>query len=150
MSDYEKEKRSIASKKLWKNEEFRERQLKIRKDENGVYKSKEFRDKISKIVQGENNPNYGHYWTEEMKQKLSQKRKANGKYKGGNNARSVKIVNEDENLLFLCKKDAMEYYLETRSHINTMLNKGILKFYDENKHKDYKIISYDNYVHAKN
>ena len=35
---------------------------------SGYVVSDEFREKMRQIVMGENNPNYGHHWTEEMKQ----------------------------------------------------------------------------------
>lgn len=84
-----KKKISESSKKRWEDEEYLSRQMEHRL--NGVYQSDEFRAKISNIVQGENNPNYGNRWTEEQKQKMSKKRKENGKSKGENNSRATKI-----------------------------------------------------------
>lgn len=42
------------------------------------------------IGEGENNNNYGKHWTDEMKEKLSNKRKKNGKSKGGKNPKAIK------------------------------------------------------------
>ena len=78
-----REKHRRNSIERWENEEFRNKMIKIRNESNSVYQSEEFRNKISNLVQGENNPNYGHYWTNEMKEKASQQKK--GKYKGENN-----------------------------------------------------------------
>lgn len=70
-----KEKISKSSKKLWSNKEFKEKVVKLRNDPNSVYQSKEFKEKISSLVQGENNPNYNHKWSDEMKKSLSNKLK---------------------------------------------------------------------------
>ena len=56
----------------------------------GWIASDEFRQKISQIVSGENNPNYGHYWSDKQKMIASQKRK--GTYAGTNNPRATKII----------------------------------------------------------
>lgn len=57
--------------------------IEIRNSDDSVYKTEEFKNKISKIVQGENNPNYGNYWSDEQKHSLSEKMK--GRYEGKNN-----------------------------------------------------------------
>lgn len=44
----------------------------------------EYRDKMRQLVMGENNPNYGHRWTEEMKQEARDRCK-NRNYFGKNN-----------------------------------------------------------------
>lgn len=144
----EETKRLISehSKAMWEDVDFKERMIKSRRDENSVYQSKEFKEKISNIVKGENNPNYGHYWTDEMKENLSKKRKANGKSKGGNNARSIKIVDEELKILFPCKKDAMEYFECSRRTIDNMIKKNKLVLFDENIHINYNVISYDKYT----
>lgn len=49
--------------------------IEIRNSDDSVYKTEEFKNKISKIVQGENNPNYGNYWSDEQKHSLSEKMK---------------------------------------------------------------------------
>ena len=50
----------------------------------------EFRAKMSRIVSGKNNPNYGHHWSQELKDKLSQKKK--GTKLGKDNPRATKII----------------------------------------------------------
>ena len=78
-----KENQSVIHKQIWGNKDYRDKMIEIRNSDNSVYKTEEFRNKISKIVQGENNPNYGNYWTEEQKENLSKKMK--GRYDGENN-----------------------------------------------------------------
>lgn len=41
------------------------------------------------VGEGENNNNYGRHWTEEMKLKLSRKRRKNGKSKGSKNPKAI-------------------------------------------------------------
>lgn len=50
---------------------------------SGLIVSDEFREKMKQLVMGEKNPNYGHKWTEEMKQNLREKMK--NRYDGENN-----------------------------------------------------------------
>ena len=103
-----RDKQSQIHKAQWQDEEFRERMLMIRADENGPYKSQEFREKIAELVQGENNPNYGNYWTEEMKQHLSEVRKANGLSANENNPRATRIICIETGEVFNCIKFAMQ------------------------------------------
>lgn len=105
-----RDKQSKIHKAQWQDEEFRERMLMIRTDENGPYKSQEFREKIAELVQGENNPNYGNYWTEEMKQHLSEVRKANGLSANENNPRATRIICIETGEVFNCIKFAMQKY----------------------------------------
>lgn len=105
-----RDKQSQIHKAQWQDEEFRERMLMIRADENGPYKSQEFREKIAELVQGENNPNYGNHWTEEMKQRLSKVRKANGLSANENNPRATRIICIETGEVFDCIKFAMQKY----------------------------------------
>lgn len=105
-----KEKQSKIHKAQWQNEEFRDKMMEIRTNENGPYKSQEFREKISQLVQGENNPNYNHHWTDEMKQHLSEVRKANGRSVDENNPRATRIICVETGEVFNCIKFAMQKY----------------------------------------
>ena len=112
-----REKQSKIHKEQWQDEEFREKMMVIRADENGPYKSQEFRDKISILVQGENNPNYNNHWTEEMKEKLSIKRKENGLSANENNPMSKRIICIETGEIFDCIKFAIEKY-HIKDHTN--------------------------------
>ena len=105
-----REKQSKIHKQQWKDEEFRQKMMQIRSDENGPYKSEEFRQKISSLVTGEDNPNYGHYWTQEMKNHLSMVRKQNGKSAGVNNAKATKIICLENGEVFELIQNAMKKY----------------------------------------
>lgn len=109
-TDEFRKKQSDIHKQQWQDEEFKNRMIEIRKNENGPYKSKEFREKISSIVSGENNPNYGHNWTQEMKDNLSELRKRNGLSAGINNPKATKIICLETGEVFNLIKDAMEKY----------------------------------------
>lgn len=61
----------------------------------GVIFSDETREKIRQLVTGEKNPNYGHKWTQKMKDDLS-KKFSDGSRKGGNNARAVKVIRVED------------------------------------------------------
>ena len=104
------DKQSKIHKEQWQDEEFKNKMMAIRTDENGPYKSQEFRDKISHLVQGENNPNYKHYWTDEMKQNLSQIRKTNGFSANENNSRATRVICIETGEVFDCIKYAMQKY----------------------------------------
>ena len=105
-----RDKQSKIHREQWQDEEFREKMLAIRTDENGPYKSQEFREKIAQLVQGESNPNYGNYWTDEMKQHLSEVRKANGLSANENNSRATKVICVETGEVFNCIKFAMQKY----------------------------------------
>ncbi len=106
---------SQRCKERWLDQDFRQNMLKIRSDPNGPYKSQEFRDKISEIVGGENNPNYGHFWTQPMKDALREKQKSSGRYVGVNNpnAKSIRCVETGE--VFPTIYDAMCKY-DVKAH----------------------------------
>jgi hypothetical protein len=105
-----KKKQSVIHKQQWQDDEFRQRMMQIRSDENGPYKSKEFRNKIASLVSGKDNPNYAHYWTQEMKDHLSKVRKQNGKSAGTNNVKATKIICLENGEVFDLIKYAMEKY----------------------------------------
>ena len=91
ISDETRVKMAEASKKMWEDQEFRDRMIAMRKDENGPYKSDAFRKKISDLVKGENNPNYDHHWSQELKESLSKTCIETGCHKGLRNGRCKKI-----------------------------------------------------------
>lgn len=105
-----KKKQSKIHKIQWTDENFKNKMLAIRKDENGVYKSKEFREKISKIVKGSNNPNYQNYWSDEQKENLRNKQKLNPLYKNETNPNARKIICIETGEIFECIKFALEKY----------------------------------------
>ena len=49
----------------------------------------EFKEKMKQVTQGEKNGNYGHYWSEEMKTKASERML--GRYSGEKNPRATKV-----------------------------------------------------------
>lgn len=112
-----RDKQSKIHKEQWQDEEFREKMMAIRTDEDGPYKSKEFREKISQLVQGENNPNYNHQWTEDMKENLSQKQKENNLYTNETNPNAKRIICLETGEVFDCIKFAIEKY-QIKDHTN--------------------------------
>lgn len=109
-SDELKQRQSVISKERWQNDEFKERMIAIRNDENSVYQSKEFRNKISQIVQGTNNPNYGNTWNEEQRKHLSKIRKEMGLAKGINNPTATSIICLETGEVFNLISEAQEQY----------------------------------------
>jgi hypothetical protein len=105
-----RDKQSKIHQDQWQDEEFKNKMMAIRSDKNGPYKSQAFRDKISQLVQGENNPNYNHHWTDEMKQHLSQVRKDNGRSANENNPRATRVICVETGEVFNCIKYAMQKY----------------------------------------
>lgn len=105
-----RDKQKILSKKRWEDRSFYKRMVSIRRDDNGPYKSQEFRDKISSIVKGENNPNYHHYWSDEMKNNLREKQIKNPRYKDNNNPNAKSIICLETGEVFSCIKYALEQY----------------------------------------
>ena len=112
-----REKQSKIHKEQWQDEEFREKMMAIRTDEDGPYKSKDFRKKMSQLVQGENNPNYNHRWTEDMKEKLRQKQKENDLYTNETNPNAKRIICLETGEVFDCIKFAIEKY-NIKDHTN--------------------------------
>lgn len=86
-----KKKISESSKKMWED----------RYDElcatlSKFSKSEDNRKRCSERQLGENNTNFGKFWTEEMKKALSEKRIHNGKSAGANNPRAKFVVVIDD------------------------------------------------------
>ncbi len=71
--------------------------------------SEEMRKEYSERLKGANNPNYGHNWTDEMKEHLSRVRIESGKAKGGNNPRATPVMCVETGTIFACKEDASEF-----------------------------------------
>lgn len=65
------------------------------KGDCGLIVTDEFRARMSALVKGDKNPNYGHRWTQEMKNHLS-KKFSDGSRKGKNNARATKIIRVED------------------------------------------------------
>ena len=79
---------------------------------SGFVVSNEFREKMREIVSGANNPNYGHYWTEEQKQK-ARERVLSRNYKGKNNPNyGNKWTEEQRNKASLKRKNNPKYVKE--------------------------------------
>jgi hypothetical protein len=121
-----KKKQSEIHKKQWENEEFRNKLLAIRQDENGIYKSQEFRYKISNLVKGSNNPNYKNYWSEEQKEYLRQKQKNNDLYKNETNPNAKRIICVETGEIFDCIKFAKEQYkIKSETSISIALKEPV-------------------------
>lgn len=101
---------SQIHKEQWEDEEYRNRIIALRRDPNSIYQSKEFKEKISSLVSGENNPNYGNYWTQEQKDRLREKQKQNPIYKNENNPNAKRIKCVETGEIFECIKYAMKKY----------------------------------------
>lgn len=71
--------------------------------------TKDMRKEYSERMTGENNPNYGHHWTEEMKNHLSEVRIKNGVAKGKKNPRATPVMCVETGEIFQCKRDATEF-----------------------------------------
>ena len=103
-------KQSESSKARWSDLDYKTKIISDRHQPDSTYQSKEFKEKISKLVSGSKNPNYQHYWTDDQKKRLSDKRKANGKSKGilNNRAKAIRCVETGEEFPMI--KLAMEKY----------------------------------------
>ena len=121
-SDEFREKQRVLNIEKWKNNDYREKIIKIRTDPNGPYKTKEFRDKISKLVMGKNNPNYNHKWTNEQRKHLSEKRKGDPLYSKENNPNAKKIICLETGKVFDCIVNALKKYnIKDESSISVAL-----------------------------
>lgn len=88
--------------------EFRLQISKQRRQPDSVYQSKEFKLKCSKS--GSDNPNYGHHWTTEMKEKLRIKQIESKRYVGSKNPNSKRIKCLETGEIFECILDAQKKY----------------------------------------
>ena len=68
--------------------------------------TEEMRKEYSQRLTGENNPNFGHTWTDEMKARLSKERIAKGLAKGGLNPRATPVMCVETGTVYACKEDA--------------------------------------------
>lgn len=69
----------------------------------------EMRSEYAERLTGENNPNYGHHWTDEMKEHLSKVRIEKGVAKGELNPRATPVMCVETGEIFQCKRDATEF-----------------------------------------
>ena len=69
----------------------------------------EMRKEYAERLIGENNPNFGHRWTEEMKSRMSNTRIKNGLAKGGLNPRATPVMCVETGIIYACKRDATEF-----------------------------------------
>lgn len=109
-SDETKQKISVASKKMWSDPQFYQKQVNRLRDPNGIWKSDEFRKKISEIVSGEKNPNYGNHWSDAQKEHLSKLKIETGMSKGTRNGRATPIICLETGEVFDYIELAMEKY----------------------------------------
>jgi hypothetical protein len=110
LSESHKLKIAQATKQRWLDSDWKSKIIQERHNPDSTYQSKEFKQKISKLVQGENNPNYGNHWTNEMKNNLSQKKISNGLHKGVKNGRCKKIQCVETGEVFNYIEEAKEKY----------------------------------------
>lgn len=110
LSEETKGKMSLASKRMWSDPIFYQKQIEQRKDPNGIWKSEEFKKKISKLVSGEKNPNYGNHWSNEQKEHLSKIKIKLGQSKGVRNGRATKIICLETGEIFDYIELAMQKY----------------------------------------
>lgn len=99
-----------ASKERWQDSEYKERVIAARHLPDSTYQSKEFKDKISSLVTGNKNPNYGHHWTNEMKDKARKRVTESGRYIGDKNPKARAIMCVETGEVFSCIKYAQEKY----------------------------------------
>lgn len=103
------EKARKAMIKKWQDEEWKMRQIKKRHSPNSAFQSQEFKNKISQLVQGKKNPNYGHKWSDKMKNNLRQKQIASKRYCGSRNPNAKKVVCIDTGDVFETMTDAAKF-----------------------------------------
>lgn len=65
--------------------------------------------RFSETNRGSNNPNYGHKWTDEMKQSASKYMIETKCHSGGRNGRSRKVMCVETGIIYQCKRDATEF-----------------------------------------
>jgi len=122
MNDIQRKIISNSSKKLWKNDEFRQKMIDLRNAPDSVYQSKEFRDKMSKLVSGCKNPNYNHKWSQEQKAHLSQMRKTNKLAVGTNNPRATAIICLETGEVFdMISNAQIKYGIKSESSLSIAL-----------------------------
>lgn len=88
----------------------------------GVIRSEEYRKKYSMMFKGENNPNYGNHWTDEMKHSLSEYKIKYKQSAGERNGRATKILCVETGTLYpYMEYAAHELGLKSGSSINHAL-----------------------------
>ena len=118
-----RKKQSIIHKEQWKNNDFKQKMISIRRDPNGVYQSQEFRNKISNIVRGVNNPNYNNRWSLKQRNHLSEVRKKKGLAKGTNNPKAKSILCIETGKTYSYISQALEEYnVKDESSMSIALN----------------------------
>lgn len=97
----------------------------------GHHHNKETRNKMSMSRKGENNSNFGNHWTDEQKQKLSEKRKQNGKSAGKNNPNYGKQGKDSPNYQRKFSDERNQKIAKARKELtyitNGILNKAVRK-----------------------
>lgn len=68
--------------------------------------TEEMRKEYAERLIGENNPNFGHHWTNEMKKHLAKVRVENEVAKGGKNPRATPVMCVETGIVYACKRDA--------------------------------------------
>ena len=71
-------------------------------------RSEEYRERVRQAVQGENNPNYGHHWSPELRQHLSVLRRERGLSKLGNNPRAKRVMCVETGKIYDCQQEATD------------------------------------------
>lgn len=71
--------------------------------------TQEMRDEYAERLKGKNNPNYGHKWTNEMKEHMSKVRIERGVSKGGLNPRATPVMCVETGVIYACRQDATEF-----------------------------------------
>jgi hypothetical protein len=77
---------------------------------SGYHMPPEQRARYSEMNSGAGNGNYGHKWTQEMKDSLSQKQKNSGRYLGAQNPNSKKVRCIETGEIFLTMSEAAKSY----------------------------------------
>lgn len=117
-----KQKISVASKSMWSNKEWKEKVIEKRYESTSSYQSELFKQKMSSLTTGENNGNFGHRWTPEMKERL--RRECIGKYADSKNPNAKKIQCVETGEIFDCIKQAKEKYgVKNATSFSVALNK---------------------------
>lgn len=83
---------------------------------------------------GKDNPNYGHYWTEEQKKAASKKMKASGCHVGLKNGRCVKVKVEETGEVFNSIKELAEKFFNANPAV---VHSSIHRY---GKYKGYRIV----------
>jgi len=73
---------------------------------------------------GEENPNYGHYWTNEQKAEASRRFRENGSHAGSRNGRATKTVIVELNKTFDTISECAEFLHTSTENINASIKRG--------------------------